>query len=96
MLYVSDHGESLGENGLYLHGMPYMFAPDEQKHAAMIAWLNGGLAARTDVRTECLAKGLDRPITHDVLYHTVLGLMDVRSATYRAPLDVMEACRAAG
>lgn len=96
MLYVSDHGESLGENGLYLHGMPFVFAPDEQKHAAMVAWLNGGLAARTGVRAECVAQGLGQPVTHDVMYHTVLGLMDVRSATYRPSLDVLEACRSAG
>jgi lipid A ethanolaminephosphotransferase len=95
MLYMSDHGESLGENGLFLHGMPYVFAPDEQKHAAMIGWLNGGLAARTGVRAECVAQGLARPVTHDVLYHTVLGLMDVHSATYRPSLDGLEGCRSA-
>ena len=29
LIYVSDHGESLGEKGLYLHGAPYFMAPDE-------------------------------------------------------------------
>lgn len=36
MLYVSDHGESLGENNIYLHGLPYAIAPDFQKKVPMI------------------------------------------------------------
>lgn len=96
MLYVSDHGESLGENGIYLHGMPYVFAPVEQKHNAMIAWLNGGLAARTNVKSECVAKTVGAPVTHDNLYHTVLGMMDVTSVTYQPTLDIFDACRTEG
>ena len=38
MLYISDHGESLGENNLYLHGMPYMLAPSEQTDVPVIVW----------------------------------------------------------
>src|SRR5919206_174076 len=38
MLYVSDHGESLGENNLYLHGLPYAMAPREQTHVPMLLW----------------------------------------------------------
>nr|WP_269801466.1 sulfatase-like hydrolase/transferase [Colwellia sp. Bg11-28] len=40
MLYVSDHGESLGENGIYLHGFPYAFAPKQQTHIPMLFWSN--------------------------------------------------------
>ena len=36
MFFFSDHGESLGENGIYLHGLPYSIAPDEQKHIPAI------------------------------------------------------------
>lgn len=39
-VYVSDHGESLGENNLYLHGLPYRFAPDVQKHVPWISWFS--------------------------------------------------------
>ncbi len=40
VLYMSDHGESLGEKGLYLHGMPYFIAPKEQTHVPSIAWFD--------------------------------------------------------
>lgn len=95
MLYLSDHGESLGEYGLYLHGLPYAMAPEEQKHIAFIGW-PGTLAARTRVDVACLGRMLDAPLTHDNLYHTVLGLMDVRSPTYQPALDAFGACRKAG
>lgn len=92
LLYMSDHGESLGENGLYLHGIPYAIAPDEQKHVPMIAWL-GTLGARTHVGEACLRKELDKPVSHDNLYHTVLGLLDVVSPTYKPALDALQSCR---
>ena len=98
LLYMSDHGESLGEMGIYLHGMPYAMAPDKQKHVPMIAWLgeSHGLGARTQISDACLRKGLDQAVSHDNLYHTVLGLMDVQSPSYQKPLDAMAACRNAG
>ena len=40
LIYLSDHGESLGENGLYLHGAPYYIAPDEQKIVPMVMWFS--------------------------------------------------------
>ena len=92
MFYMSDHGESLGEMGIYLHGMPYAMAPEDQKHVPMIVWL-GSLGARTRLDQSCLNKTLDQPVSHDNLYHTVLGLVDVTSPTYQAPMDALAACR---
>ncbi len=92
MLYLSDHGESLGELGIYLHGMPYAMAPDEQKHIPMVAWL-GNLGARTGVSERCVRGQLDAPLSHDNLFHTVLGLLDVQSPTYQKPLDALAGCR---
>ncbi|MBV8248446.1 MAG: phosphoethanolamine--lipid A transferase [Comamonas sp.] len=94
MFYMSDHGESLGEMGIYLHGMPYAMAPEDQKHVPMIVWL-GTLGARTRLDQSCLNKTLDQPVSHDNLYHTVLGLVDVTSPTYQAPMDALAACRSA-
>ncbi len=91
-LYLSDHGESLGEMGLYLHGMPYAVAPEAQKHVPLVAW-PGPLGERTGIDAGCLRGTLDAPLTHDHLYHTVLGLMDVRSPTYRPGLDAFAPCR---
>ncbi|ARU04563.1 phosphoethanolamine transferase [Comamonas serinivorans] len=92
MLYVSDHGESLGENGLYLHGMPWRMAPEVQKHVPWILWLDG-LQRRSGVDLACAAHELDQPISHDHYYHTVLGLLGVRTPTYLTGLDTLASCR---
>ncbi|RKJ99773.1 phosphoethanolamine transferase [Alicycliphilus denitrificans] len=93
MLYLSDHGESLGEYGLFLHGMPYGMAPDVQKHVPMVAWLDDALLRRERLSAACLRAGADARLTHDNLYHTMLGLLDVRSPSYRRPLDAFDGCR---
>lgn len=87
MLYVSDHGESLGEKGLYLHGLPYSVAPREQKHVPMIVW------TPSPQRTQCLASLRDQPLSHDHLFHSVAGALGIRAAEYRADLDLFAACR---
>lgn len=96
LLYVSDHGESLGEYGLFLHGVPYSFAPDAQKHVPMVTWFGDGMSARRKLSRSCMEAGLDAPLTHDNLYHTVLGVMDVTTPTYKPALDALASCRAKG
>ncbi len=93
LLYVSDHGESLGEYGVFLHGLPYAIAPDAQKRVPLIAWLGDDLAARQGIDRLCLAGRLDQPLSHDHLYHSVLGLMDVTTPTFDAALDLWSACK---
>lgn len=90
MLYVSDHGESLGENNLYLHGIPYALAPRVQTHVPFIAWTpDGALRA-------CLKAKRDQPISHDHLFHMVLGTVGVRAAEYQPKLDLIGNCKAPG
>ena len=94
MVYVADHGESLGENNLYLHGLPYSIAPDVQKHVPWITWLSPAMQARTHIATGCLQRDLaERRITHDHYFHSVLGLMDVKTGAYSAGLDMFGGCR---
>jgi lipid A ethanolaminephosphotransferase len=95
LLYMSDHGESLGELGIFLHGLPYAFAPEAQKRVPFIAWIGPGMQARRGVDVACLGRTLDAPLSHDNLYHTVIGLLDVTTPTYSAPLDAFAACRRA-
>ncbi len=96
MLYMSDHGESLGENGLYLHGAPYFMAPDEQTHVPFIMWLSPYFAKEEGIDTECLKSDADAGgFSHDNLFHTVLGAMDVETNVYDDKLDVFAPCRAA-
>ena len=94
MVYVADHGESLGENNLYLHGLPYAIAPDVQKQVPWITWLSPALQTRSSISTACLQRNLkERHITHDAYFHSVLGLLDVRSSVYQPELDIYASCR---
>jgi lipid A ethanolaminephosphotransferase len=93
MIYVSDHGESLGEKGLYLHGLPYSIAPDTQTHVPMITWFSSGFAAADGVDRGCLLAKAGKPLSHDNLFHSVLGLLDVQTSVYRTERDFYESCR---
>jgi lipid A ethanolaminephosphotransferase len=94
LLYVSDHGESLGENNLYLHGLPYGIAPAEQKHVPLIVWLDRQTQASSGVSTACLRGRVAEPLSHDNLFHTVAGFMGVETSVYQPDLDLMAPCRA--
>lgn len=91
MIYMSDHGESLGESGIYLHGAPYMIAPKEQTQVPFVLWL--GASDRAAVNPACLQQRSHEPASHDNLFHTVLGLMSVETGVYDPALDVLSACR---
>lgn len=93
MLYVSDHGESLGEKGLYLHGIPYAIAPAQQTHVPMIVWLSRTMTDTGDVNARCLRSKAASPLSHDNLFHSVLGLLDVTTRAYREDRDVFDGCR---
>lgn len=95
MVYVADHGESLGENNLYLHGMPYAIAPDLQKHVAWIEWFSPQMLARKSMKLDCLRAGAGKRITHDSYFSEALGVMDVGSSGYQAQLDPLATCAAA-
>ncbi len=88
LIYVSDHGESLGENGLYLHGMPRMLAPPEQTHVPLIAWLSPRFRTERSLDVDALRARTSEPRSHDDLPHSLLGLFDVTTSLYRADLDL--------
>ncbi|HET8748720.1 MAG TPA: phosphoethanolamine--lipid A transferase [Ramlibacter sp.] len=94
LLYVADHGESLGENNLYLHGLPYAIAPDVQKHVPWVTWMSPGFQQASGVTMQCLREHADARITHDHLFHSVLGLMQVGTAAYRRGFDAYAGCEA--
>ncbi|GIU15708.1 MULTISPECIES: phosphoethanolamine transferase [unclassified Shewanella] len=94
MLYISDHGESLGESGMYLHGTPYSFAPGEQTKVPLLAWISKGFAKQNRLDLTCLnqeaAKG---GFSHDNLFDSLLGLMNVKTNIYRSSTDIFLGCR---
>lgn len=92
LFYVSDHGESLGEKGLYLHGTPRAVAPDSQLHVPAVLWLG---ASYDDVDADVVRRKRHRLFTHDSVVHTVLGLMEIRTEVYRPELDLLDGARIA-
>lgn len=100
LLYVSDHGESLGEHGLFLHGLPWAIAPDTQKKVPMLMWASAGVEAAAGLVPGCLRPTLRqqaaRPLAHDHLFHTLLGLLDVRTSLYAPDYDLVHGCRDGG
>ncbi len=93
MIYLSDHGESLGERGLYLHAAPYLIAPDAQKHVPMLMWFSDGYRNSFGLDTACLAGNRAKPYSHDNLFHSLLGLLNVQTREYDKTQDLFGACR---
>ena len=92
MLYVSDHGESLGEKGLYLHGMPYVMAPKEQTHVPMALWLSKPMQSQLGWDGACWKKQVAEAVSHDHYFHSVLTLAQVKTRMHKPELDVFSAC----
>ena len=96
LLYISDHGESTGEGGLYLHGAPYLIAPESQTHIPMLLWLSDGFRARRGLDKACIAARRGAELSQDNLFDSLLGLLGVRTAAYRPALDAFAGCAAGG
>ncbi|BFU78513.1 phosphoethanolamine--lipid A transferase [Arcobacter sp. 15-2] len=87
MIYMSDHGESLGENGVYLHGLPYFMAPDSQKHIGSFIWF--GDEMKKDMPLEKIKQKKDDEFSHDNLFHTLLSLFEVETEIYDKSKDII-------
>lgn len=95
LVYLSDHGESLGAMGLYLHGTPYKFAPDDQTRVPLLTWFSPQLQADRQLDMGCLAaEASSQRFSHDNLFHSMLGIMDVQTRVYNNKLDLFKPCRA--
>jgi lipid A ethanolaminephosphotransferase len=89
---VSDHGESLGEKNLYLHGLPYSVAPAEQTTVPLITWLSPSFERFRHIPTSCLQAQRHRELGHENLFHSIVGLMSVQTDAYRRERDLFAAC----
>jgi len=92
LMYFSDHGESLGENNLYLHGAPYVISPREQRHVPFMLWLSDGFRARFKIDQQCLAARSGQEFDHDYIFHSTLGMLGISTAVYNPKLDLFQAC----
>lgn len=94
LVYLSDHGESLGENGMYLHGTPYMFAPSQQTHIPFLMWLSPEYTKNYGIDRQCLSDSAQHnEISQDNLFHTLLGMMNIQTTEYQAAMDLLHKCR---
>lgn len=94
LVYLSDHGESLGEDGVYLHGLPWSIAPETQKHVPMLLWLSQDYQQRYGVSSQCLQqRAKTDPYSQDKLFSTLLGLLGVDTHEYQATDDILTPCR---
>lgn len=96
LVYLSDHGESLGEDGIYLHGLPWSVAPQMQKHIPMLIWLSADYQKRYHINQQCLEKNADtHSYSQDNLFSTMLGLVGVNTHVYQEKDDILRPCRGA-
>ena len=96
MFYVSDHGESLDENGLYLHGAPWFMAPQEQIKVPMVVWMADRYQTALGMTLDCLVGQSAKPISHDNMFSSVLGFADVLTTARNPDLDLSASCRTEG
>jgi len=88
LVYVSDHGESLGERAL-----PYSIAPRTQTQVPMMFWASTGFRSRFDIDIDCLRGKAGHTLSHDYLFHSLLGLLSIETEARRPELDLLSDCR---
>jgi lipid A ethanolaminephosphotransferase len=93
LVYVSDHGESLGEGGIFLHALPYAIAPQTQTRVPMVFWASDGFRARLGLDLDCVRRSALQPASHDHLFHSLLGLLQIETAVKKPELDLFDGCR---
>lgn len=86
LMYISDHGESLGEFGLYLHGTPYALAPDVQKDIPYIVWMSDKFKGRKKLVAEAALKNAQH--AHQTVFHSIMGAFGMQSEVYDPRLDI--------
>jgi lipid A ethanolaminephosphotransferase len=86
MIYISDHGESLGEYGLFLHGAPTSIAPDVQTNIPFLVWMSKKFQKENALTTEALSS--KSAYTQDYVFHSVMGAFGLRSNIYKSEFDI--------
>ena len=94
LMYLSDHGESLGENGFYLHGNPYFMSPIEQRRVPWYLWMPKEYADAKSIDRICLEKKAKKGnYSHDNFFHTLLGYYGIETKVKDKKLDIIDSCR---
>jgi lipid A ethanolaminephosphotransferase len=93
LVYVSDHGESLGEAGLYLHGAPYFIAPKTQTKVPLIVWMSPDYKKQFQIDQACLEANARNTIGHANFFHSILGLLNIETSERHEELDIFAKCK---
>lgn len=90
--YLSDHGESTGEHGLYLHGAPYSMAPTQQTHVPMLMWFSDAWKQQNIQQISCLKGQTNQARSQDHLFPSLLSLLDIKTQVIEAKNDMLAQC----
>lgn len=93
IIYASDHGESLGENNIYLHSAPYSIAPKEQTEIPFFIWAEDSTLKGLNLDKQCLIKNAENSVSHDNIFHSLLGISGIRTKEYNQQLDLFNLCK---
>lgn len=93
--YLSDHGESTGEYGMYLHGAPYAMAPSQQTHVPMIMWFSPEWRAHQAANVSCLSQQKSKVLSQDNLFPSLLSILGVQTQVIDAKNDMLQNCKPA-
>ena len=80
MIFVSDHGESLGEKNLYMHGLPLSMAPTEQFDIPFIVWVSDGSKQLKPNKT----------VSQNHVFHSVLNFLNIQSPVYNEEMNIFK------
>lgn len=93
LLYVSDHGDGFGEDGVWTHGMPYSEATDYVKKVPLLLWFSDNFVDEFKIDKKCLTNKINDNLSHDNIFHSMLGLFDIENEYYDENLDIFKSCR---
>jgi lipid A ethanolaminephosphotransferase len=88
MFFTADHGDSLGENGVYGHSSPYEKAGDEQKQVPMMIWMNENFIKNYKINTQALKRKLRNSYSHDNVFHSILDVVGVEGDCVKKELSL--------
>nr|WP_288282204.1 sulfatase-like hydrolase/transferase [uncultured Prevotella sp.] len=82
MIFISDHGESLGENKMFMHGLPMRLAPKEQYEIPFLVW--------TSKNYRSYKSNLPAVLEQHFIFHSVLNLLSIESPAYNEEFDIFK------
>lgn len=92
--YLSDHGESTGEHGLYLHGSPYAIAPTQQTHVPMMMWFSSSWKDHNSAQVKCLTEQKNQQLSQDNLFPTMLSMLNIQTHVIDKDINILNQCKA--